>query len=114
VHITEDLNWTTNTTSLSKKAQLRIHFLHHLKRASLPPSILTTFYRDTIEIVLTSCIALWYGNCPQDPTYSGQRTAARIIDVPFPSILDILLAQSSSKATSIVKDPIHTFHSLFC
>ncbi len=56
VHITEDLTWTTNTMSLSKKAQQRLHFLHRLKRASLPPPILTTFYRGTIESVLTSCI----------------------------------------------------------
>ncbi len=27
MHITEDLTWTTNTTSLSKKAQQRLHFL---------------------------------------------------------------------------------------
>ncbi len=27
VHITEDLTWTTNTMSLSKKAQQRLHFL---------------------------------------------------------------------------------------
>ncbi len=36
VHITEDLTWTTNTMSLSKKAQQRLHFLRRLKRASLP------------------------------------------------------------------------------
>ncbi len=42
VHITEDLTWTTNTMSLSKKAQQRLHFLRRLKRASLPPPILTT------------------------------------------------------------------------
>ncbi len=62
VHITEDLTWTTNIKSISK-AQQRLHFLHRLKRASLPPPILTTFYRGTIESVLTSCITVWYGNC---------------------------------------------------
>ncbi len=63
VHITENLTWTTNTMSLSKKAQQRLHFLRRLKGASLPPPILTTFYRGTIESVLTSCITVWYGNC---------------------------------------------------
>ncbi len=71
VHITEDLTWTTNTKSISKKAQQRLHFLRRLKRASLPPPILTTFYRGTIESVLTSCITVWYGKLlcsrPQDP-----------------------------------------------
>ncbi len=39
VHITENLTWTTNTMSLSKKAQQHLHFLRRLKRASpLHPS----------------------------------------------------------------------------
>ncbi len=59
MHITEDLTSTTNTISLPKKAQQRLHFLRWLKRASLPPPILTTFYRGTIESVLTSCITVW-------------------------------------------------------
>ncbi len=63
VHITEDLTWTTNVTSLNKKGQQRLHFLRRLKRASLPPPILTTFYRGTIESVLTTCITVWYENC---------------------------------------------------
>ncbi len=40
-------------------------------------------------------------------------TAAKIIGAPLPSILYIFLAQCSSKAYSIVKDPTHTSHSLF-
>ncbi|KAL0161476.1 hypothetical protein M9458_045201, partial [Cirrhinus mrigala] len=102
VHITEDLTWTTNVTSLNKKGQQRLHFLRRLKRASLPPPILTTFYRGTIESVLTSCITVWYRNC-----------TAKIIGAPLPSILDIFLARCSSKASSIVKDPTHPSHNLF-
>ncbi len=63
VHITENLTLTTITMSLSKKAQQRLHFLRRLKRASLPPPILATFYKGTIESVLTSCITVWYRNC---------------------------------------------------
>ncbi len=74
VHITENLTWTTNTMSLSKKAQQRLHFLRRLKRASLPPPILTTFYRGTIESVLTSCITVWYGNCSAADRKTLQRT----------------------------------------
>ncbi len=85
--------------SLSKKAQQRLHFLHRL-RASLPPPILTTFYRGTIESVLTSCITVWYGNCSAADRKTLQRTvntAAKIINAPLPSILDIFLARCSSK-----------------
>ncbi len=116
VHITEDLTWTTNTKSISKKAQQRLHFLCRLKRASLPPPILTTFYRGTIESVLTSCITVWYGNCCAADRKTLQRTvntAAKIIGALLPSILDIFLTRCSSKAKSIVEDPTHPSHSLF-
>ncbi len=86
VYVTEDLTWTTNTTSLSKKAQQCLHFLHRLKRASLPPPILTTFYRGIIESVLTSCITVWYRNCSAADCKTHQRTvntAAKIIDAPL-------------------------------
>ncbi len=115
VHIKEDLTWTTNTTSLSKKVQQRLHFLHRLKRASLPPPILTTFYKGAIASVLTSCITVWYGNCSAADRKTLQRTvntSAKIIGAPRPSILDIFLAWCSSKANSIVKDPTHPSHSL--
>ncbi len=87
VHIKEDLTRTTNTTSLSKKAQQRLNFLRRLKRASLPPPILTTFYRGTIESVLTSCITVWYWNCSAADHKTLQRTvntAEKIINAPPP------------------------------
>ncbi len=67
VHISEDLTWTTNTKSISKKAQQRLHFLRRLKRASLPPPILTTFYRGTIESVLHCLVRKLLCSRPQDP-----------------------------------------------
>ncbi len=103
VHITEDLTWTNNTTSLSKKAQQRLHFLRWLKRSSLSPPILTTFYRGTIESMLTSCITVWYRNCSPVDRKTLQRTvntATKIISASLPSILDIFLERYSSKATS--------------
>ncbi len=115
VHIMEDLTWSTNTMSLSKKAQQCLHFLRRLKRASLPPPILTTFYRGTIESVLTSCITVWYGNCSAADRKTLQRTvntAAKIIGAPLPSIMDIFLARCSCKTNSIMKDPTHSFFQL--
>ncbi len=108
VHITEDLTWTTNTMSLSKKAQQRLHFLRRLKRASLPPPILTTFYRGTIESVLTSCITVWYGNCSAADRKTLQQTVkhgCKDHRCPSPIHPGHFLARCSSKTNSIVKDP---------
>uniref|UniRef100_A0A9J7Z4K7 Reverse transcriptase domain-containing protein n=1 Tax=Cyprinus carpio carpio TaxID=630221 RepID=A0A9J7Z4K7_CYPCA len=56
VHITEDLSWTINTAALAKKAQQRL--LRKLRRARAPAPIMCTFYRGTIESILTSCITV--------------------------------------------------------
>ncbi|KAL0199363.1 hypothetical protein M9458_007903, partial [Cirrhinus mrigala] len=107
VHITEDLTWTTNTMSLSKKAQQRLHFLRRLKRASLPPPILTTFYRGTIESVLTSCITVWYGNCSAADRKTLQRTVntvAKIIGAPLPPFWTFSLHDAQ------VKPPVSSCH----
>ncbi|KAI3371340.1 hypothetical protein L3Q82_023546, partial [Scortum barcoo] len=63
VHVTEDLSWTINTTSLAKKANQRLYFLRKLRKAGAPAPIMCTFYRGTIESVLTSSITVWYGAC---------------------------------------------------
>ncbi len=57
---------------------------------SLPPPILTTFYRGIIESVLTSCITVWYRNCSAADRKTLQRTvntAAKIIGAPLPCLI---------------------------
>ncbi|KAK3575670.1 hypothetical protein QTP86_031626 [Hemibagrus guttatus] len=75
VHLVENFTWSLNTTSISKKAQQRLYFLRRLRKAHLPPPILTMFYRGTIESVLSSCITAWFGNC----TVSDRKTLQRIV-----------------------------------
>ncbi len=74
VHITEDLSWTNNTAALAKKAQQRLYFLRKLRRARAPAPIMCTFYRGTIESILTSCITVWYGACtrPAASPFNGE------------------------------------------
>ncbi|KAK3529067.1 hypothetical protein QTP70_016006 [Hemibagrus guttatus] len=56
VNLAEDLTWSLNTSSITKKAQQHLYFLRRRRKAHLPPPILSTFYRGTIESVLSSCI----------------------------------------------------------
>ncbi|KAF0024967.1 hypothetical protein F2P81_021848, partial [Scophthalmus maximus] len=62
VHISEDLSWTLNTSTLVKKAHQRLFFLRRLKKAHLSPQILVNFYRCTIESILTNCISVCLSN----------------------------------------------------
>ncbi|KAK3564423.1 hypothetical protein QTP86_020365 [Hemibagrus guttatus] len=63
VHLAENFTWSLNTTSISMKAQQHLYFLRRLRKAHLPPPILTMFYRGTIESILSSYITAWFGNC---------------------------------------------------
>ncbi|KAK3571042.1 hypothetical protein QTP86_001294 [Hemibagrus guttatus] len=116
VHLVEGLTWSLNTSSITKKAQQRLYFLERLRKAHLPPPILTTFYRGTIESILSSCITAWFGNCTVSDRKTLQRivrTAEKIIRVSLPSITDIYSTRCIRKANSIVDDPTHPSHTLF-
>ncbi len=116
VHITEDLSWTNNTAALAKKAQQRLYFLRKLRRARAPAPIMCTFYRGTIESILTSCITVWYGACNASCHKSLQRivrAAEKIVGVSLPSLQDIYSTRLTRKALSIAGDPTHPTHSFF-
>ncbi|XP_053702104.1 uncharacterized protein LOC128747907 [Synchiropus splendidus] len=103
VHITDDLSWSLHTSSLAKKAQQRLHFL-------------TTFYRGTIESLLTSCISVWSGSCSASDWKSLQRvvrTAEKITGTPLPAIKDIADVRCLSRAQRIIADSTHANYALF-
>ncbi|KAM4541264.1 uncharacterized protein V3H82_023100 [Fundulus diaphanus] len=116
VHITDNLTWTANTTSLVKRAQKRLYFLRRMRRARLPPPILTTFYRSTIDSIRTSCLTVWGGGCSAADWKNVRRvvrTAEWIIGGPLPSIKDISFQRCMSRACNIIRDPSHPHHGLF-
>ncbi len=116
VHITEDLSWTNNTAALAKKAQQRLYFLRKLRRARAPAPIMCTFYRGTMESILTSCITVWYGTCNASCRKSLQRivrAAEKIVGVSLPYLQDIYSTRLTRKALCIAGDPTHPTHSFF-
>ncbi|KAI5621838.1 gastrula zinc finger protein XlCGF28.1-like [Silurus asotus] len=114
VHLADNLTWSLNTSSITKKAQQRLYFLRRLRKAHLPPPILSMFYRGTIESILS--ITAWFGNCTVSDRKSLQRivrTAEKIIGISLPSIMDIYTTRCIRKAHSIVDDHTHPSHTLF-
>ncbi|KAI5619580.1 gastrula zinc finger protein XlCGF28.1-like [Silurus asotus] len=110
VHLVDNL-----TSSITKKAQQRLYFLRRLRKAHLPPPILTMFHRGTIESILSSCITALFGNCTVLDRKTLQRivrTAEKIIGVSLPSIMHIFTTRCIRKAKSIVDDHTHPSH--FC
>ncbi|KAI5085655.1 gastrula zinc finger protein XlCGF28.1-like, partial [Silurus meridionalis] len=114
-HILVDLSWTTNTSSLVKKAHQRLFFLRTLRKNQLSSDILVNFYRCAIEIILTSCVTVWYGSCSVAEHKALQRvvkTAQRITGTPLP-VMDIQKKRCLRRARSILKDSSHPAHRLY-
>ena len=61
--MSQDLTWTVNITSLVKKAQQRLYFLRTLQRANLAQQLLLSFYRCSVESILSRGILLWFASC---------------------------------------------------
>ncbi len=75
-----------------------------------------TFYRGTIESILTSCITVWYGACNASCRKTLQRivrAAEKIFGVSLPSLQDIYSTRLTRKALCIAGDPTHPTHSFF-
>lgn len=86
-------------------AQQRLLFLHRM-RLHLPLLILTTFYRSTIESIMTNCISVC--SCRLEVP---SESAEKIIGTSLPSILDIGHKRCLTRAKD--RDSTHPHHGLF-
>ncbi|KAI3365914.1 hypothetical protein L3Q82_000738 [Scortum barcoo] len=92
-----DLSWTINTTLLGKKANQRLYFLRKLRKARAPAPIMCTFYRGTIESVLTSGITVWY-----EDEQEAKQKHFYTDSVPKPTVTTDCVKPSSVKFTCSV------------
>ena len=114
--ISAGLSWTANTAAVVKKAQQRLHFLRVLRRNNVGEKLLVTFYRSTIESLLTFCISVWFSQCTEAERKKLQgvvNTAQRITGCPLPSLKDIYISRCLSRAERITKDSSHPGFHLF-
>ena len=58
--VANNLSWSTNTSAVVGKAQQRLHFLRLLRKCDVDVHLLRSFYRSTIESVLTHRLTIWY------------------------------------------------------
>ncbi|KAK0141960.1 RNA-directed DNA polymerase from mobile element jockey [Merluccius polli] len=116
VHLADDLTFSTNTTAVIKKAQRRLHPLRRLRKAGLPTPHLTTFYRGTIESILTYGFTSWFGSCKayeQQQLNRIVKTASRIIGASLPFLKEIYEQRCTHRAAAIIRDFHHPSHGLF-
>uniref|UniRef100_A0A8C5AV64 Reverse transcriptase domain-containing protein n=1 Tax=Gadus morhua TaxID=8049 RepID=A0A8C5AV64_GADMO len=115
-YISQELSWSINTTAIKKKAQQRLHFLRILRKNHLERKLLVSFYRSTIESVLTYCITAWYAGSSAADRTALQRvigTAQMITGCPLPSLEELASSRCRNRTSAILKDAAHPAHHLF-
>ncbi len=116
-HISEELTWTINIMALVKKAQKRLYFLRMLRKVNLSQQVLLSFYRCSIESVLTHGMLVWYESSSAADKKALQRvikTAQNITRQHLPALEDIFVSHYClQKIHNILKDPYHPAYNLF-
>lgn len=116
INITEELTWTLNITDLAGKARQRLYFLRKLRKFGMPSTMLSSFYRATIESIISQAITVWYGSSTVRDRESLQRVikaAQRITGAPLPSLADIYNTRVFRRADKIIKDYTHLLSCFF-
>ena len=114
--ISDDLRWETNTDKVVSKAHQRLYFLRLLKKFKLSSSILSQFYKSTIESVLCFSISVWYGNLSQKDKHRLNRIvniSSKIIGLELPTLESIYVRRLTKRASNILKDDTHPAYKLF-
>uniref|UniRef100_A0A3P9AUA1 Reverse transcriptase domain-containing protein n=1 Tax=Maylandia zebra TaxID=106582 RepID=A0A3P9AUA1_9CICH len=116
VSIEGNLSWSVNTSELLKKTQQRLYFLRVLRKNNITQRLLVSFYRASIESILTYCIGIWYASCTvaQRKALQGVINAAqRTIGCPLLKLKDLHSSRCLKRAHNIIKDTSHPGHSMF-
>ena len=113
ITIDDKLDWHSHASLVYSKMCQRMYLLRKLNSFHIDKTILSLFYRSTIESVLLFCICGWGGNCTikdQKHFNSVINKASRICSNSFEHTSDTLQKISFKKVTHIMK---HKSHPLF-
>ena len=67
ITLKDNLNWSDHVDTVVNKANKRLYLLRKLRSFNIDTTLLTLFYRATVETIFSFCISAWGGNsCAKD------------------------------------------------
>ena len=108
--ICSSLKWEVNTNHILSKAQQRLYFLRQLKKFGVSAEAMVSFYRATVESVLTFSITVWYGNATAFERKQLERvvrTASKITGRVLPTVSSIFSTRIKRRMKKVMADPSH-------
>lgn len=116
ITIDENLKWSKHIYNLSLKLNQRLYFLRKLNAFKVSKEILHLFYNANIQSLISFGISCWGGSALQKDKEKINkliRRAAKITEVPLPTI-DMLYEEIvTKKAINIINDPAHPLNAEF-
>ena len=108
------LSWNEHVNSVVKKANQRLYFLRKLRSFEVDPNIMITFYRATIESVITFGISCYGGNISKQQQQRLDRVirkAAKVVNSSLPSFTELYNTNVLKTAKKIMADNKHPLYS---
>ena len=114
INIDDKLNWSKHTTVTSNKLSQRIGLLRKLSYLNIDNTLLSLFYKSTVESVLSWCLAAWGGNIRKGDSTRLNRavtTGQKLCNDVFPSLSSLYENQCLRKINKILLDENHPLSS---
>lgn len=113
--IDNKLKGSANITKISKKANQRLYFVRKLRKIKVDKSLLTMFYRSTVESIITFCILSWYGNSSSNDRNKLKKIikSARKLGCNVTSLHDMYTNALAKKTDSIMNYNDHPLNVYF-
>ena len=82
----DNLRWTKHVAEVTKKCNIRLHFLIHLKRAGLSNNDLVKYYMSVIRSILEYGCAVWHNGLTKDDNNDLESIQRRSLKIIFPDL----------------------------
>jgi Domain of unknown function (DUF1891)/Reverse transcriptase (RNA-dependent DNA polymerase) len=108
--ISADMTWSSHVDSMVKKCHSRLYFLRKLKQFKMSQTILTLYYRASIESLLTFNFITWFCSSSKENKEKLEKVikqAEKIVGVELPSLETLYLCRIKGKVRRIIDDPTH-------
>ena len=120
--LNDRLTWEDHINSISKKANVRLHYLRHLKRAGVPCAQLITVYKALVRSVTEYACQVWANSITKQQSYLLEQIQRRALKIMLPDLsydealsktgLHLLYERRMSLCMTLFKKVLHPDHVL--
>ncbi|XP_014830942.1 PREDICTED: uncharacterized protein LOC106909145 [Poecilia mexicana] len=108
-----ELDWTSNTKQLYKKAQIRMYYLRRLRSFNICGKLLRLFYQSVVASVLLHAVVCWGGSISKTDLSQLEkqiRRASSVVGTRLDSLAAVAQRRTLQKLEDIMDNTRHPLH----